>query len=130
MFLSYNFVVFYFCLVMEITVVVTIIGFVVQMIITVLSIGHYTGKFETKLAEHDSAIKEIGRFQMKDYDDLQKHKDQHNSLQQKVAVNEASINSSLNGLEKEMKETKEALKDFTKEMKEWMKEVHASSNRK
>jgi len=115
---------------MEMTVVVTIVGFAVQMIITVLSIGHYTGKFETKLAEHDGEIEEIRVIQMKDYDDLQKHKDQHNSLQQKVAVNEASINSSLNGLEKEMKETKEALKDFTKEIKEWMKEVHNKSSKK
>lgn len=115
---------------MEISVLVTIAGFLVQVVLTVLSIGHYTGKFETKIMSHDSELRELRVLNDKNYEDLQNHKENHTSLKEKVAVNEASINSSLNGLEKEMKETKEALKDFTREIKEWMKEIHSRTSKK
>lgn len=107
---------------MDISVAITIIGFVVQMVVIVLSIGHYTGKFEGKILEQEAQIKEVNKLAMKNYDEFTQHKQKHNDLKEQVAVNDTRLTESMNGMSKEMKELKETFKEFTAEMREWVRQ--------
>lgn len=106
---------------MGVNLIITIVGFVVQMVIIVLSRGHYTGKFEQKLLDHELQIKEVNTLALNNYKEFSEHKQKHQDLKTQVAVNDTRLTESMNSMSKEMKELKETFKEFTQEMREWVK---------
>lgn len=106
---------------MDVSISVMLIGFVIQMVITVLSIGHYTGKYEQITKTLQDQITMVARDGRKTHQELQEHKESGSNLKEKVAVNETRFTESINGFREEMKELKDTFKEFTKEMKDWMR---------
>jgi len=105
---------------MDVSISVMLIGFVIQMVITVLSIGHYTGKYEQITKTLQDQITMVARDVRKTHQELQEHKENGSNLKEKVAVNEARFMESLEGFRADIKDLKDTFKEFTKEMRDKM----------
>lgn len=106
---------------MDTGVAINIVGFVVEITIVVLSIGHYTGKSEENIKGLQEQISQVAKDQRGTHKELQNHKENHGQLRTQVAVNDARLTESINGMQKEMKELKDTMKEFTEEMRIWMR---------
>ena len=106
---------------METSTVGMILGFIIQICITILSIGHYTGKYEQIIKTLQDQITMVAKDGRKTHQELQEHKENGSNLKEKVAVNEARFTESLEGFRTDIKELKDTFKEFTKEMKDWMR---------
>lgn len=106
---------------MDVSIAITVVGLLFQLIGTVVVVSHYSGKYEQKVNNHDASIREVFDMALKNANDLAKHKENHTTLKEQVAVNDTRLTESMNGMRREMQELKETLKEFTSEMKEWIK---------
>lgn len=106
---------------MDTATVVLILGFIIQICITILAIGHYTGKYEQIIKTLQDQISMVARDGRKTHQELQDHKEVSGSVKTQVAVNEAKFSESLDSFRTDIKELKDTFKEFTKEMKDWMR---------
>lgn len=105
-----------------------IAGFLIQMVINLLALGHFSGKSEQRLNNHDAQIKEVHALTLKNYSDMSKHQQFHNDLKTKVAENDARFTENITSMRDDMKEMKDTLKEFTKEMRDWGREMQKKAS--
>lgn len=106
---------------MDVAIGVTIGGFLVQMITLILAIGHYSGKNEEITKQLQAQISQVAHDGRQTQEELRQYKDNHGELRTQVAVNDARLTESMTGMRKEMKELKDTMKEFTEEMRLWMR---------
>lgn len=108
---------------MGIELTATIVGLVIQVFVTIFTIGHFVGKNEDRLAQLETLVEGLRKEYLKINSDFLKHKDEHEKLKTELAISNTQLGADIGFFGRELKELKDTFKEFTKEMREWRVEI-------
>ena len=101
----------------------TIIGLIIQVVVTIFTVGHFVGKNEDRLSQLETVVEALRKEYLKINSDFLKHKDEHEKLKTEIAISNTQLGADMGFFGRELKDLKDTFKEFTKEMREWIVEI-------
>ena len=101
----------------------TIIGLIIQVVVTIFTVGHFVGKNEDRLSQLETVVEALRKEYLKINSDFLKHKDEHEKLKTEIAIPNTQLGADMGFFGRELKDLKDTFKEFTKEMREWRVEI-------
>lgn len=106
---------------MEISTVLTLIGFSITLVIQLLILAHFSGKYASTTEATQKQVGQLAMDRLKDNERMDKLEEKMTDRYQMVDKEMIKVTGIVTNTEKEMRELKDSFKEFTHEIKETFK---------
>lgn len=107
---------------METAILLTIVGFVLQLVIQLLILAHFSGKYVSSTETTQKQVGQLASDRLKDNERMDKIEEKMTDRYQIVDKEMTKVTTIVSKTERDIQEIKDTFKEFTHEVKETFKE--------